>query len=50
MLMHVSDLVNDGNKRIMIRTVDTDVVVIAFSVIHKLNISSQWIAFESGKT
>ena len=29
----------------MIRTVDTDVVVIAISVIHKLDISSVWIAF-----
>ena len=29
----------------MIRTVDTDVVVIAISVIHKQDISSLWIAF-----
>ena len=29
----------------MIRTVDTDVVVIAISIIHKLDISSLWIAF-----
>ena len=33
----------------MIRTVDTDVVVIAISVIHKLDISSLWIAFGVGK-
>ena len=45
MLLHAADLVNDGIQRIMIRTVDTDFVVIAISVIHKLDISSQWIAF-----
>ena len=44
MLLHAADLVKDGIQRIMIRTVDTDVVVIAFSVIHKLDISSLWIA------
>ena len=33
----------------MIRTVDTDVVVIAISVIHILDISSLWIAFGVGK-
>ena len=49
MLLHAADLVNDGIQRIMIRTVDTDFVVIAISVIHKLDISSQWIAFGVGK-
>ena len=33
----------------MIRTVEIDVVAIAISVIHKLDISSLWIAFGVGK-
>ena len=49
MLLHAAYLVNDGIQRIMIRTVDTDVVVIAISVIHKLDISSLWIAFRVEK-
>ncbi|VDI78636.1 Hypothetical predicted protein [Mytilus galloprovincialis] len=32
----------------MIRTVDTDVVVIAVSAVHKLNITSLWMAFAVG--
>ena len=42
-------MINDGFQRIMIRAVGTDVVVIAISVIHKLDISSLWIAFGVGK-
>ena len=34
MLLHAADLINDRVKRIMIRTVYTDFVVIAISVIH----------------
>ena len=49
MLLHADDLVNDGIQRIMIIAVGTDVVVIAISVIHKLDISSLWIAFGVGK-
>ena len=49
MLLHAADLVNDGIQRIMIIAVGTDVVVIAISVIHKLDISSLWIAFGVGK-
>ena len=48
MLLHAADLVNDGIQRIMIRTVHTD-VVIAISVIHKLDISSLWMAFRVEK-
>ena len=49
MLLHAADLVNDGIQRIIIRNVDTDVVVIAISVIHKLDISSLWNALRVGK-
>ena len=49
MLLHAADLVNDGIQRNMIRADGTDVVVIAISVIHKLDISSLWIALGVGK-
>ncbi|VDI52493.1 Hypothetical predicted protein [Mytilus galloprovincialis] len=47
-LLHVADAVKSGMHNIMIRTVDTDVVVIAVSAVHKLNITSLWIAFAVG--
>ena len=37
-MLHVKDTVQTGMRQIMIRTVDTDVVVIAISIVHKLNI------------
>ncbi|CAC5382291.1 unnamed protein product [Mytilus coruscus] len=48
-LLHVADAVKNGMQKIMIRTVDTDVVVIAVSAVHKLNITSLWMAFGVGK-
>ncbi|XP_076078833.1 uncharacterized protein LOC143048849 [Mytilus galloprovincialis] len=48
-LLHVADAVKSGMQKIMIRTVDTDVVVIAVSAVHKLNITSLWMAFGVGK-
>ena len=48
-MLHVADAVKSGIQKIMIRTVDTDVVVIAVSAVHKLNITSLWMAFGVGK-
>ena len=47
--VHFLDSVREGNKRLLIRTVDTDVVVIAISVFRRLCTSEIWIAFGSGK-
>ena len=47
--VHFLDSVREGNKRLLIRTVDTDVVVIAISVFRRLSTSEIWIAFGSGK-
>ncbi|CAG2200822.1 unnamed protein product [Mytilus edulis] len=47
-LLHVGDAVKSGMQKIMIRTVDTDVVVIAVSAVHKLNITCLWMAFGVG--
>ncbi|VDI11065.1 Hypothetical predicted protein [Mytilus galloprovincialis] len=50
MMLHVNDAVADGHKCVMIRTVDTDVVVIAISVLQKIeSILELWIAFGVGK-
>lgn len=36
-ILHVSDMVKGGIKDVLIRTVDTDVVVLAVSFFHKLH-------------
>ncbi|CAG2222711.1 unnamed protein product [Mytilus edulis] len=47
--LHVADAVRSGMQKIMIRTVDPDVVVIVVSAVHKLNITSLWMALGVGK-
>ena len=50
MLLHVKDAMNCGFKLVMIRTVDTDVVVLAVAHFQGLpNIEQLWIAFGTGK-
>ena len=48
--LHVSDAVNHGYSKVMIRTVDSDVLVLAIAAAHQLNIDKLWVAFASGKT
>ena len=45
LIVHCVDAANKGHKSIMIRTVDTDVIVLAIASFHKL-----WIAFGTGKS
>ena len=45
MLVHAADAVNQGCQKIMIRTVDTDVVTITVSVIPSIDITELWVAF-----
>ena len=50
--MHVGDDVRQGFRIILVRTVDTDVVVLAVSVVQQLAQTKQielWIAFGCGK-
>src|ERR1700759_5566651 len=49
MLLHACDASRHGMKPVMIRTVDTDVVVISVSCMDGLNLQSLWIAFGTGK-
>ena len=48
-VVHVSDGLEDGYKKFLIRTVDTDVVVLAMAMIQKISPQDLWIAFGTGK-
>ena len=49
LLLHAADAGKCGFNRIMLRTVDTDVLVIAIAAFHELALSELWIAFGVGK-
>ena len=49
MMIHVADCVAQGYTKVTIRTVDTDVVVLAVSVVNPLHLEELWIAFGTGK-
>ena len=49
MMVHIADAVDKGHNSIMIRTVDTDVVVLAVAAVHTLGIKELWVSFETGK-
>ena len=49
LILHASDCARQGVDKIMLRTVDTDVVVLAISTFSRLAISEMWIAFGVGK-
>ena len=49
MMVHVADAVQRGLTKVLLRTVDTDVVVIAIAVSQTLSTLELWIAFGVGK-
>lgn len=49
MILHVAHAVANSYNHIMIRTVDTDVVVLAVAVFQQLSIPELWIAFGVGR-
>ena len=49
MLLHAADCCKDVHKRVMIRTVDTDVLVIAVSLFHKIGAEKLWLEFSTEK-
>jgi len=49
MLLHVEDAVTQGYSKVSIRTVDTDVVVLAVTAAGRLDIDELWVAFGTGK-
>lgn len=50
MLLHAAHAAKCGHTKILIRTVDTDVVVLAVSQAQHLNCSEIWVAFGTGKS
>ena len=49
-MVHLADAVNKGYRKILIRTVDTDVVVLAVAATSKLEIEELWVAFGTSKS
>ena len=50
MMVHLADAVHRGYSKIKIRTVDTDVLVIAIATMNELPEDTEvWIAFGTGK-
>ena len=47
-MLHLKDMVMEGNSKVLIRTVDTDVVVLAINAVEFLGIPELWIAFGVG--
>ena len=49
MFLHVKDMARNGHKKVIVRTVDTDVLVIAISLFNQFRVEELWIDFGSGK-
>ncbi len=49
-LLHVQDPVKEGYKKVSVRTVDIDVLVLAVTAAQRLNITELWVAFGVGKS
>ena len=51
MLLHISHAATQGHHKILIRTIDTDVIVLAASMVHGLQSGDKlWSAFGTGKS
>ena len=49
MILYLADAAREGFHRILLWTVDTDVVVLAVVAAAKLNLQELWVAFGTGK-
>ena len=47
LLLHVRDAVQKGHRKLCIRTVDTDVVILAITMFSQINPDELWLAFGS---
>ncbi|MES9879449.1 MAG: hypothetical protein ABW185_01030 [Sedimenticola sp.] len=47
--LHLSDAAQQGHSKAMIRTVDSDIVVIAVAQFRQLSFTELWVAFGTGK-
>ena len=50
MMLHLRHAADQGHTKAYLRTVDSDVVVLATHFFHDLRLSELWIGFGSGKT
>ena len=48
MLLHVSDAVQKGTRKVAIRTADADVAVLAVASFNNINPDELWIALGTG--
>lgn len=48
LFLHVADVANKGTKKVIVRTVDSDVVILAVAVFQKVKLEEMWIAFGAG--
>lgn len=46
LFVHAADVAKEGHQRIMIRTMDIDVVILAIPIIPILNVTELWLAFQ----
>ena len=49
MIVHVADAVEKGHKSVMIRTADTDVVVLTVTAVVTLDLNEHWDSYGTGK-
>lgn len=49
LVLHAADAAKCGFEKVMLRTVDSDVVVLAIATFHDLSLSELWVAFGVGK-
>ena len=49
LVLHMSDAALKGCQQIMVRTADTDVIVLILSKMHKLSMNEIWVSFGVGK-
>ena len=45
LLWHFADAVNRGSRKVCVRTVDTDIIVLAIATFEKVNPDELWVAF-----
>ena len=48
-MLHITDAAEGGFNKILVRTVDTDVVVLAVATVQELGMIEIWVAFGTGK-
>ena len=48
MILHLAETVDEGYHNVLLRTIDTDVVVLGVAAAAKFNIQKLWVAFGTG--